>query len=317
MSGRFTPEVIQILEHIPNAFYALDRDMRFIHVNKRVQELMKKAHPELIGNSIWEAFPQFIDTPLYQALNKAAETGEPVRMEDYFLPPGRWFEVYAYPSEYGLAVYVNDITDRKKAEVHLHLLNKAGERLAMIHDTQEALEQVGRLIVPGYADWFTVDILRNDRVELLVLANEDPDKVRWGTEYRSRTGVDIIRPKPGSVGWVIRLGLPLLVTEVSPEALQAAAQDEEHAAVLRQLDIRSSMVVPMPFKGRNIGAVTFISSRPEQLYDDADLAFAQDLAIRIGLTLEHAQLFQEAKKELSARIRQGLKLGTVPGLTSE
>lgn len=309
MPGRFTPEVIQLLEHIPNAFYALDQDLRFIHANRRVQELMGRKERELIGRLIWDVFPHYRGSPLFDTLTGAVETGIPAHLEEYFPPLSRWFEVYAYPSEYGLAVYVNDITDRKKTEIHLGLLNRAGERLAMNHDTGEALEQVGRLVVPGYADWFTVDMLKGDRVELLVMTHEDPEKVKWGVAYRERTEIDIVHPKPGSVGWVIRIGVPLLVNMASDELVKAAAQDEEHLEVLQQLQIHSSMVVPMPFKGRNIGAVTFISSRPDHRYDEADLSFAKDLAIRIGLTIENAQLFEEAKRELSARIRQGLKLG--------
>ena len=49
MQSRFTPEVIQMLEHIPNAIYAQDQDLRFKFANKRMLEFMFKAEEDIIG----------------------------------------------------------------------------------------------------------------------------------------------------------------------------------------------------------------------------------------------------------------------------
>lgn len=301
MAGKFTPDVVQMLENIPNAFYALDKGLKFIYANKKIQELMRRDEAELLGKHIWEVFSATANTPLYNTLQSALENKEVSYLQEYYKPYDKWFELYAYPSEYGLAIYVNDITARKKNENHLVLLNKAGEYLSVTYDIEEAVDKVSKLIVPGFSDWFTVDWLKGDTVELMKMAHEDAEKVAWGTHYRNNSVIDLIHPKRNSVGWVVRMGIAIIVNDVDEELLQAAAQDAEHLQVLKALNIRSAMIAPMPCKGKNIGAVTFLSE--SKLYDDADFLFAKDIGLRIGVAIEHNRIFEDAKKELATRIQ--------------
>jgi PAS domain S-box-containing protein len=298
-----------MLEHIPNAFYALDRNMNFIYANNQVLRLMRKTEDEITGKNIWDIFSHNIDTPMYEVLNDTLRSGNTGHLEYYFKPYDKWFEVYAYPSDYGLAVYINDISDRKKVETHLQILNKSGEYLALTHDMDEALTKISKLIVPDYADWFTVDWLNveTNTVQLLKLSHHNAEKEAWAINYRNNSHIEIMQPKPMSVGWVIRLGVPVFVTDVNDELLKAASQDQEHLQVLKQLDITSAMIVPMPYKGKNIGAVTFLCSDEHKRYDKSDLSFAKDLGIRIGVALENNRLFDAARRELSLRIRQQMQ----------
>jgi PAS domain S-box-containing protein len=309
MPSRFTPEVVSMLEHIPNAFYALDKDFRFIYANRKIQQLLGMTEEALIGQNLWELFPAWVGTPIYNSFKQALNASEPITFESYSPLNRAWFEVRAFPSEYGLAIYANDISERKKAETRLQLLNKSGEILAREHDLSEALHRISKLIVPEFADWFTVDHLKEKEVAILLMANTDLENVKWGMEYRSRTKVDIEKPRPGSVGWVIRIGVPVLFNDVTDELIAGAASDEEHLEVLRRLDIKGSIIVPIPMRDKTIGALTFISSTPERRYDDSDLRFASDLAILIGLTIENRRMFDEMKKDLARKIKENsLKL---------
>lgn len=305
MPQRFTAEVVQMLEHIPNAFYALDRDLRFIHLNRRILELMRKSEEELIGKYIWDVYPNWIGTEFQQTLHDSLKNGTVGHIEQYYKPASQWVEVYAYPSEYGLAIYVNDITARKKMADHLFLLNRAGDVLAANHDIEEGLEQLGQLLVPGFADWFTIDHLVEDKVEILIMRHEDQEKVRWGMDYRARTEVEFRKPKRGSLGWVIRIGTPVLLNGVTEEMVGEVASDPEHLEVLRKLDIKAAMIVPVAMRGKTIGALTFLSSDPDKQFDESDLDFARNLASRIGLAIANARMFEDAKRELSRKIRSG------------
>ena len=55
--------------------------------------------------------------------------------------------------------------------------------------------------------------------------------------------------------------------------LVAAARDEQHLAIMRELQIKSAMIVPMIARGRTLGAMTLIG-RKGRRYGDADLALA-------------------------------------------
>lgn len=115
-SQSISKETLHILTTISNAFYALDKDWKFIYVNAQVEKLMHRSSAELIGRNIWKIFPDSTGKPIFNYFHKAMETGEPVRFEEFNNAESTWFEIYAYPSDNGLAVYVNNITAHKKQE---------------------------------------------------------------------------------------------------------------------------------------------------------------------------------------------------------
>jgi signal transduction histidine kinase len=69
---------------------------------------------------------------------------------------------------------------------------------------------------------------------------------------------------------------------------------------LRQLGLRSAVVVPIPGRHSAIGVIGFASLKPSR-YTSAELIFAQDLARRISLALENARLYREAQEANRAK----------------
>jgi len=108
--------VATILESITDAFFALDREWCFTYVNHRAELLLQRTREELFGRSVWEEFPGSADTIFYQQYHEAETTQTMAQFEDYVARLNVWFEVRAYPSQDGLAVYFHDITQRKHAE---------------------------------------------------------------------------------------------------------------------------------------------------------------------------------------------------------
>lgn len=192
-------------------------------------------------------------------------------------------------------------TGNKKVETLLRFLNKASEALTITLDTQEALDKIVQFIVPDYADWFTIDILKDDSIELIKLAHADPDKLGWAKKFREKNPVDLQDKNYGSIGYVIRNKEAVLISEITSEMIKTSAKDEEHLEILRNLSLKSAMVIPMLNKGNIIGVVAFISCTSKK-YDEYDLSFAKDFSNRIALTLENTRLYEEAKKDIERRI---------------
>jgi PAS domain S-box-containing protein len=110
-------KIKKILESITDLFYELDRDWRFVEVNKRVEELFGKSRDELIGKVIWELYPDAVSSPLYPNFLQAIEEMTPRHFElESKIVVGVWFEVHVYPAAPGLSVYLRDINERKKSE---------------------------------------------------------------------------------------------------------------------------------------------------------------------------------------------------------
>jgi PAS domain S-box-containing protein len=103
-------------ESITSGFYTLDRDWRFTYANHETERVAKRPRSELLGRSIMELFPWFVGSRLHQEYERAISGRSPAHFEVFLDELGVWGEVHAYPSAQGLAVYFQDITDRRLAQ---------------------------------------------------------------------------------------------------------------------------------------------------------------------------------------------------------
>jgi len=106
------------LESTTDAFFAIDRDWRLLRVNQQAERLWARSRIDLLGRSLWEVFPEAPGGPFHGIYEKALRSGTPFHGEEFYPHPmhDRWFEVHAYPSDDGLAVYFRDVTDRRHFE---------------------------------------------------------------------------------------------------------------------------------------------------------------------------------------------------------
>jgi PAS domain S-box-containing protein len=105
-----------ILENITEAFYALDRDWRFVYVNREAERLLERTRSSLLDRNIWQEFGDTVGSGFERQYRAAMETGEPVQFEEFHPALGRWMQVRAYPTNDQLIVYFRDITERREAE---------------------------------------------------------------------------------------------------------------------------------------------------------------------------------------------------------
>jgi PAS domain S-box-containing protein len=108
-----------VLESITDAFFAVDSEWRFSYVNRKAEELFGPGREQLIGQVLWEVFPQTLDSRFGREYRQAVERQEKRQFEAYSPALGRWFEVHAYPTSGTLSVYIHDITERRRAEAAL------------------------------------------------------------------------------------------------------------------------------------------------------------------------------------------------------
>lgn len=106
----------EVLESISDAFYSLDLDWRFTYVNKHALTLWRKTPEELLGHVIWDVFPFARGTESFTRMHAAMDDRRPVSYESYSAFLGTWISVNLYPTERGLSVFFQDITERKRIE---------------------------------------------------------------------------------------------------------------------------------------------------------------------------------------------------------
>ncbi|HVW95315.1 MAG TPA: PAS domain S-box protein [Mucilaginibacter sp.] len=119
---RKSSQIENLLENINDGFIALDENLNYTYVNKKIGELLGIDQSELIGKYIWGVFPDSIGTKTYDAIQKTFKEHVPVINEDYYAPLNLWQENRVYPSGKGISMFIRDITGKKEEEHHLKLL---------------------------------------------------------------------------------------------------------------------------------------------------------------------------------------------------
>jgi PAS domain S-box-containing protein len=109
-------KVETILSSISDAFVVLDRDWYFTYVNDRYCEIVDREQEALVGQNAWELFPETVNSEAYRQFQWALSQQTLVEFEWLFPDWNRWFEYRVYPSADGLAIFVTEITERKRIE---------------------------------------------------------------------------------------------------------------------------------------------------------------------------------------------------------
>jgi two-component system sensor histidine kinase VicK len=92
----------------------------------------------------------------------------------------------------------------------------------------------------------------------------------------------------------------VLVSEISDDALAAAAADELHLDLMRELRLRSFMCVPVITGDSVAAAVTFAAAESGRRFTNDDLRLAEELARRAAVAIENARLYSEVEERAQA-----------------
>jgi PAS domain S-box-containing protein len=133
-SGRLLGEMLEVLR---DGFFALGRDWRFTYANGRAAENLGCAAGELIGQELWQRFPQIRGTAPEALLRRVMEERVAARQELQGALSDRWYDVRVHPLTDGIAVAWIDISERKRSEQALAAseaaLARSAERLGNAH----------------------------------------------------------------------------------------------------------------------------------------------------------------------------------------
>ncbi|MEG4066908.1 PAS domain S-box protein [Microcoleus sp. Pol11C2] len=122
-------KITNILESITDAFIAVDLNWNYTYVNHQAIELLGRPKAELIGQKIWDIFPEAVDLQLYKMATKALAEKVTIEYEEFVPLWKKWLKMRFYPSDSGLSGYIQDVTDRKQTEA---ALQASEEKLRML-----------------------------------------------------------------------------------------------------------------------------------------------------------------------------------------
>jgi len=188
-----------------------------------------------------------------------------------------------------------DVTERKQSEQAAKFLADASAAISELVDYESTLQRVAWLAVPFFADWCAVDMLDSSgQLRRLAVAHIDPSKVELAHQLYHEYPPDPAAPR--GIWAMLRGGHSEWIERISEKDLLADVRDPRLADLLRQLELRSYIGVPLIVRGKPVGVMTFIAAESGRTYRHSDLALAEDLARRAAITIENCQLYAEARE---------------------
>lgn len=190
-----------------------------------------------------------------------------------------------------------ELQDRDSAGQRTALLAEASMTLSRSLDMDRTVAEVGRLLVPRYADWCSLQLLEDGQLKTVAVQHRDPETTEWARSLTDAfpTRMDLPTGAPN----VVRTGRSEIYPFIPAELLVAAAVNEEHLALLRRLGFSSAIVAPLMGRDGVLGVVTLIHAESGRRYTDADVTFLEEVASRVALALDTAATFEEQSERLA------------------
>ncbi|HLK31643.1 MAG TPA: GAF domain-containing protein [Terriglobales bacterium] len=207
-------------------------------------------------------------------------------------------------------LYEEQVRLRQQAEAQRRratFLAQASAALGSSLDFNITLQRVAELAVPEVADWCAV-FVGNEKgaIERTAVAHRDPAKVKLAAEFHDQHPPSLA--SGSAVATVIETGEPQFFPEITEDLLRQKVDDPERLRLVRELSIKSVLVVPMASRDRVLGALILVTAESGRMLSPADLELAEALAARAAAAIDNAHLYRQVRQQLEERARTEVAL---------
>lgn len=321
----------QILDGTPAAVGVLDTDLRFLYVNPTLALMNGLPAEDHLGRTVAEVVPEVDarDEVLRAVLvdgvpRETVSSGH--THADSPLERRFWHGAY-HRLEHGgevlglVGVLLEISADRQqqreleRVRERLALLDEAATRIGTTLDMDTTCQELAGFLAEHLADGIGVDVLpepgsvrlardgslRMRRAAEAVVPELEEllqplSRLGMYVDYRPEssvasclaTGEPVIVPLPGEEG----LGQEVPVTgQAADDGIDQRAIIAHRAAVLREAEAHSMMIVPLAARGHDVGTVNMVRAGDSPVFGETDAVMAQDLAQRAAISLDNARRY--------------------------
>ncbi|MBP9757687.1 MAG: GAF domain-containing protein, partial [Candidatus Pacebacteria bacterium] len=305
-----TRAILNFQDHtqLPPLFDSLDegviiwgKDKDLVYANRSARRItnlplapgtqLKPAGAAMSVRIVENASSSIRRAPVYRAFD-----GENVPREEmqYIDPDGKhkWLSVSAKRilDASGALEYVissmRDISIRKSRENKLEFMVESAKILSLNLDFDQRLVEKAKLAVPNLADWCSMSVLEDGVVRHVAVINIDPENAKTLHEFDKKYSQDAMLN-------TIRNQTPIFIPLMTEEILQTMSDSGERMEDIRNLGIRSFMIIPIISRGEGVGAMTLAYTDSGRTYDETDLEFFQEFCFHLAVVFDNARLFHE------------------------
>ncbi|MFZ1878933.1 MAG: GAF domain-containing protein [Gaiellaceae bacterium] len=187
----------------------------------------------------------------------------------------------------------------RAAQERLRFLSEASIVLASSLDLDETLHRAAELAVTGFADAAIVDLVDGEAISRVVIEVADPT-----ISGQIHDGLLAHPPSPADTGGsakVIRTGEPeiLLDLDADPSPLEDVTRGRPAIGpTVELLRPRSLVYMPLIARGHTLGVLALI--RTTTRFDQSDVETVRELAARVAVAVDNAQLYRAAEERAQA-----------------
>lgn len=285
----------QTLDSMLEGCQIIGFDWRYLYLNDTADKHNRRPKKELLGKTVMECWPGFTETEVFALEKSCMEHRLIHRMENEFtFPDGSigWFRLIIQPVTEGIAIYSEDITERKQVEAEvialntrLHHLINAIKELASAHtleDVQHIVSVSARKLTG--ADGATMVFREGD---FCYYAEEDAIGPLWkGKKFPLTSCIS---------GWVMLNNTPAFISDIYVD-------ERIPVEAYRATFVKSLAMVPV----NTDQPVAAIGNywRDHHTPSEMEIQLLQTLADATARAVENVRLLEELEQRVRLRTAQ-------------
>lgn len=202
-----------------------------------------------------------------------------------------------------LTIIGEEAQSRSQAQVnaeHWAFFDRVNQAMSEVTTYEERLHKLANLTVPAICDWCVIHMVSNHEITKTVIAHTNQDKLKWAQSLQNKYPPSLANTHYG-IGRVIKTGKSELRSVVDSSMINQYIKNSAHRKILKELNIKSTIITPLISRGQIIGAISFVSTQSSRNYDNADLKFIEHFATRAAVSIDNARLYSEATTQLDKR----------------
>ncbi len=278
----------EILEGISGGFFALDNNYNFTYWNRAAEEGTGLQRENVLGKNVFEIFPNAKDAELGEKYRVAMETKQFQSFETSYRDERfeAWYDIRIYPTDSGLSVFFQDITDQKRQQRQKEMLMEVSHVINIAQHLDELCLNAGERIaqfmdIPAKF----VCIYRYDaRSSMLHLMAPTMVDVRVDPEVEHQ----IVHEKSTTIAVQTALtGKVIISDELSRSSIAAYFLSETDALKLRTL-----ISIPLMVQNELQGVLEVLSPKVEK-YVNEELKMLSIIANELSIGMSRKRLMDE------------------------
>lgn len=301
--------VVRTVEHMPDAFLAVDTTWHVSFANRQAEAMLGLAADTGEGKLLWQVWPSLVSGGFDQAVTDAMLRGESHTFSMHVAESDQWYQLRVVPDGDGLVIFASEISASRAARLEQHRGLTRPEQARRVLAYSAALAEADG--VRDVTDVVATMVLGAFDASGMLVLLADSGKLRLAghSGYTERLlgmidGLPLEARLP--LAQVTRTREPIFVASPSAyvEAFPTSAQMVEAGGK------QAWAFLPLTVSGRSLGSLTISFDRPHEFAPE-ERGLLVSVAGLLAQTLERARL-RDAERTLAGELQRHLLPRALP-----